>query len=179
MMEKLLENEKIRLRAIEPEDLDVLYSWENDTDLWKWGASITPFSRFSIKQYLIDSGQDIYERKQLRLMIEETASKHLVGTIDLYDFNPFHQRAGVGILIDKAHQQNGYALQALTLLEQYCFNFLKMNQLYAFIAESNEKSIALFKHAGYVQSAKLHQWLSLGTGFTDTLVLQRLKTDYL
>lgn len=177
-MEKLLENESIRLRAIEPEDIDVLYAWENDTDLWKCGASIAPFSRFSIKQYLIDSEQDIYTRKQLRLIIESADRMQIIGTVDLYDFDPFHQRAGVGILIDKAHQQKGYARQTLTLLEKYSFGFLKINQLYAFIPETNKKSVSLFKNAGYMEAGKLKQWLSIENGFTDTLILQRIKTEY-
>ena len=39
-MSKLLENKTIQLRAIEPEDLEVLYKWENDTDVWKYGSEI-------------------------------------------------------------------------------------------------------------------------------------------
>ena len=30
-----MENELIRLRALEPDDVQVLYKWENDTEVWK------------------------------------------------------------------------------------------------------------------------------------------------
>ena len=65
----LLENGNIRLRAVEPEDLDRLYSWENNTRLWDVGNTRNPYSRYILKQYIINSDKDIYENKQLRLMI--------------------------------------------------------------------------------------------------------------
>lgn len=68
-MSKLLQDDTILLRALEPEDLDILYEWENDTDLWKYGSSLSPFSRFALRQYLVYAQQDIYQTKQLRLMI--------------------------------------------------------------------------------------------------------------
>ena len=173
-MTKLLENNHIRLRAIEPEDIDVLYGWENDTDLWQYGATTAPFSRFVISEYLINSKQDIYQNRQLRLMIELKASGTAIGTIDLYDFEPLHRRAGIGILIDKAHRRKGFALQTLALIERYCFEFLKMNQLYAFIPEQNKNSIALFKKAGFCQSGVLKKWLMVGYGFEDVLIVQKI-----
>lgn len=173
-MNKLLENHEIRLRAIEPEDLDLLYEWENDTQLWAHGASIAPFSRYAIKEYLINAAQDIYQLKQLRLMVELKTEKTAIGTVDLYDFDPFHRRAGVGILIRKSHHRQGFALQTLSLLEEYAFGFLKMKQLYAFVPQQNTASTTLFQKAGYAASGTLSAWLSHENGFSDVVVLQRI-----
>ncbi|MFA7105384.1 MAG: GNAT family N-acetyltransferase, partial [Dysgonamonadaceae bacterium] len=120
----LLENDSIKLRAIEPEDLDQLYEWENDTELWKFGSSIAPFSRYAIKQYINRSGENIFQTHQQRFIVELKSSKQSIGTIDLYDFDPFHKRAGVGILVDKKFQGKGLGSQILTLLEEYAFGFL-------------------------------------------------------
>jgi diamine N-acetyltransferase len=176
-MKKLLENKLIRLRATEPEDLEVLYSWENDTAMWKNGVSIAPFSRFTIRQYLIDSKQDIYTDRQLRLMVELKESGETIGTIDLYDFDPFHRRAGVGILIDKRFRKQGYGLQTLKLLEDYAFDFLNLHQLYAFIPESNTSSIYLFTKAGYIKAARLKEWLSTGDSSEDVQVMQKIRPE--
>ena len=176
-MNRLLENDHIRLRAIEPEDIDVLYMWENDTELWELGSSIAPFSRYIIKEYLINSKQDIYQNKQLRLMIELKESRTAIGTIDLYDFDAFHSRAGVGILIDKSYRNQGFGLQSLELLENYGFEFLKLKQLYAFIPEKNQNSVKLFQKAGYTQSGRLKEWLSGKDSFEDVLVLQLITSN--
>lgn len=174
-MNRLLENSTINLRAPEPEDLDSLYAWENDTAIWENGASIVPFSRYSIKQYLIDYKHDIYSDKQLRLIVALKDSNIPVGAVDLYDFDPLHLRAGVGILIDHKYRRNGYALQALTLLEAYAFQFLHMNQLYAVIPEKNKGSIRLFTKAGYRQTGLLEQWLSLDGMYSHALIMQKIR----
>ena len=175
-MMKLLENKTLRLRAIEPEDLDALYTWENDTELWQLGASIAPFSRYAIKEYLINATQDIYQNRQLRLMIELKESGEAIGTIDLYDFDPLHRRAGIGILIDKKYRHQGFGLQTLTLIKTYCFEFLKMNQLYAFIPEKNNISLDLFQKAGFSPSGTLKDWLSSEHGFGNVIVMQVINT---
>jgi diamine N-acetyltransferase len=172
-MNGLLENSTLRLRAPEPEDMDLLYVWENDTSIWENGASIVPFSRYSIKQYLIEHTHDIYVDRQLRLMITIGETGESVGTIDLYDFDPFHRRAGVGILIDHNHRRKGYGLQALALLEGYAFRFLNLKQLHAIIPEKNSGSIQLFVKAGYRQTGLLEEWLRAGDSFCHALMMQK------
>lgn len=174
-MEDFFINRDIVLRSLEPEDLDVLYKWENDTRLWQKGATISPFSRFAIRQYIVDATDDIYHTRQLRMMLEEKESRLPVGTIDIYDFDPLHRRAGIGILIDEDFQQKGYALQALQCAERYAFGHLLLHQIYAFIPETNQPSLALFAKAGFEQTAVLKEWLSVEKAFVDVIVMQ--KTD--
>lgn len=65
----LLENHQIKLRAVEPEDLDLLYSWENETTLWIHGNTLAPYSKLVLRQYINDALEmDIYQSKQLRLI---------------------------------------------------------------------------------------------------------------
>lgn len=171
-MEKLLENSRICLRALEPEDLDCLYRWENDDSLWAFGSTLTPFSKFVLRQYIENSGQDLYEAKQLRLMIEDKASHTSVGTIDLYDFDPFHLRAGIGILIDSAYQKQGFAREALELLKNYAFRFFKLNQVYAFIPSMNIASQHLFRTSGFSEAGLLRKWNKASEGMEDVAVYQ-------
>lgn len=176
-MKKLLENNTIRLRAPEPEDIDKLYDWENDTALWEYGSAIAPLSRFTLHQYLIASKQDIYVDKQLRLMVELNESAEVIGTADLYDFDPFHRRAGVGILIDQKQRNRGYGLQVLMLLESYAFDFLSLRQLYAFVPEKNLASMQLFRKANYIPTGILREWLSAGDQFEHVQVWQKIKQE--
>ena len=104
-----LEGKKVRLRALEPEDLEFLYTLENDTEFWEISHTQTPFSKFVLKHYIENSHLDIYEAKQLRFIIEETTNNNSVGMIDLFDFNPQHKRAGIGIVINHKFQKEGFA----------------------------------------------------------------------
>ena len=171
-----LENEQIKLRALEPEDLDILYKWENDTELWMYGATIVPYSRFAIKEYITESQLDIFQSKQLRLMIVWKDNNKPVGTIDLYDFDPMNLRAGVGILIDAAFRRKGIGQQALDLLKDYAFDFLFLQQLFAHVPKQNETSLKLFSKSGYTNTACLKEWIKTSNGFEDVYVMQLLKS---
>ncbi|MDR2118376.1 MAG: GNAT family N-acetyltransferase [Tannerellaceae bacterium] len=172
---KLLKNDRLRLRTLEPEDIDLLYAWENDTSLWAWGSTVSPYSRYTLKEYIAGSHQNIYEARQLRLMIEDTASGTGVGLIDLYDFDPHHRKAATGILIDPSRQRQGVATDSLNLLAAYAFSFLKLHQLYAYIPADNGASRALFLRCGFCVSGVLKDWISSGDGgFSDVLFAQRI-----
>ncbi len=170
----LLENQQIRLRALEPEDLEVLYRWENDTTLWSLGSTLAPYSRYILKEYIASSTQDLFQTRQLRLMIEEKSTCQPAGTIDLYAFEPHHHRAGVGILIDPRYQQQGIATQALELLSGYAFNFLKCHQLYTHIPAGNTASLKLFTRCGFKITGTLAEWIMTQEGYTDVIVMQQI-----
>ncbi len=170
----MLQGERIKLRAIEPSDAKLLYQWENDTSVWHVSNTITPFSKDVIQQYLASAHLDIYTTKQLRLIIE-TENKTPIGCIDLYDFNPLHLRAGIGILISAAeHRRKGYADEALDILIKYAFNTLNLNQLFCHIGVENTGSVALFqKHKFRIVGTKKN-WVKNGKNWSDVHFLQLL-----
>ena len=176
-MDNTLQSPNLRLRALEPSDLDLLYSWENNMEIWNVSNTITPFSKYILNKYIESSHQDIYEAKQLRLIIEAKNQSslmfHPVGAIDLFDFDPFHSRAGIGILIHDAEERNkGYATEALKLLVKYSFETLQLHQLYCNIAAANLASIQLFQRLGFKIVGIKEQWLKMRNGWENELMLQ-------
>lgn len=175
-----LSNSHIRLRALEPQDLDMLYKWENTSAYWLHGNTLSPYSRFALQKYITETQQsDIYESKQLRLMVELIEDGITIGIIDLYDFDIRNSHAGVGILIDEAYQNRGYATQALDLIKNYAFNFLGLYQLYAFIAITNTYSLQLFENAGYKHAGILKNWILVDDIYEDVQIFQLLNNRVL
>ncbi|MEI6576139.1 MAG: GNAT family N-acetyltransferase [Bacteroidota bacterium] len=162
------------LRALEPEDIDTLYNWENDTSLWPVSNTLSPFSRFTLEQYVMNAGQDIFATKQLRLMIVEQHSGETVGTVDLFDFEPSHHRAGIGIMIKSDNRRQGLAGDALKLMLDYSFNTLDLHQLYCNISPNNEASLQLFKKQGFEIVGLKKQWLKRPSGWEDEYLLQKI-----
>ena len=141
----LLQRDGYRLRAPEPEDLGVMILFENTTSLWEVSNATGPYSRFYLKQYIETNQNDLYEDKQLRLMIENP-DKQVVGIIDICNFDPFHNRAEIGIVVADSYQKKGIGKLALQLLKEHCFDFLGIHQLFAYIDVSNEPCRKLFKN---------------------------------
>jgi len=166
---------EIRLRAIEPEDLELLYSWENNNSWWIISNTIAPFSRYTLKRYIRNSHKNIYETGQLRLMTELIKEKQTIGTIDIFDFDHFHKRAGIGILIAVEEQRRkGYATMALKCLSDYCFRTLQLHQLWCNILANNRESIELFTKQGFVQIGIKKDWVKTVDGYLDEYMFQML-----
>ena len=153
-----LNSKNIVLRAVEPEDAKNLYEWENDRSIWAISNTQIPFSKFVLEEFANTSHQDIYTNKQLRLMAEDVATGETIGCIDIFEFDPQHARAGVGIYIHKDHREKGYASECLQLVIDYAFKTLHLKQIYSHINASNIASLNLFVKNGFEKSALMKAW---------------------
>ena len=169
-------SERVRLRAMEPEDLEVMYAMENDSQTWDVTNFTVPYSRFVLKQYIENSECDMFADRQLRMMIVRAEDDALIGTIDITEFSPMHARGEVGIAIRKEYQGNGYAKEALRLLCDYVFSFLYLKQLIVHISVDNEASIRLFESCGFVRCGLLKEWWRVGGCYKDVVLLQLLRS---
>lgn len=174
----MLEGKNLILRALEPTDVELLFDWENDENLWHLSNTIVPFSRFTLEQYILNSHQDIYTTKQLRLMIDKKdhVQNNPIGSIDLFDFDPTNKRAGIGILITQNEQNKGYASEALELLINYCFSTLQLHQIYCNISVDNEASLKLFKKQNFTVVGLKKEWLLIEGKWMDENILQLINT---
>lgn len=178
MSVKALQGEHLVLRALEPADLDFLYALENDPDIWEISGTLTPYSRKVLQQYLEGAHRDIYEVKQLRLVICLEPEGPGIGLIDLFDFDPRHMRAGVGIVIaESASRNRGYGAEALQLLCAYAFDTLGLHQIYAGVGAANAPSLRLFRKLGFEQTGTRKDWLRTADGFRDEVFFQKMNPN--
>lgn len=169
-----MQNDFVKLRALEPNDLRILYRWENNMDIWDVGNVVNPLSQAVLQSYIRNSHNNIYQDMQLRMMIDNMQGV-TVGCVDLYDFEPRSLKAGIALLIDSPYQGNGYAYQTMLLLEHYAFDFLHIHQLYAYIPELNKPSVRLFDKLGYQRSAVLKDWTLHNGQYQNVIVFQKIK----
>jgi len=168
-----IQAEKIYLRALEPNDLELLYQMENNLSVWDVSNTITPFSRDILKLFLETAHQDIFTNKQLRLMICLNSNHAVVGTVDLFDFDPHHLRIGIGILIIENFRKQGFAHEAIKLSLDYCFNTLLVNQVFCNISDKNIESIKLFEHSNFIFAGNKKVWNRIGVNdYEDELIYQ-------
>ncbi|MFT4753350.1 MAG: diamine N-acetyltransferase [Salibacteraceae bacterium] len=162
-------DKSIKLRALEPTDLDLIYRWENDNRVWFSSSTTRPLSKQTLQWY-IDSVNDVYTDKQLRMIIVNKYEP--VGCVDLFDFDPLNQRMGVGIMIDANFEGMGFAQLAIQEVKKYAFTQLGVHQLFCQIAASNSRSIALFEKVGFLHTATKKDWLRIENQWIDELFFQ-------
>ena len=170
------QNENIIIRAAEPYDADLIYNWENDQEIWRVSETYIPYSLYQIEQFLMNN--DLFSMRQIRIMIEKNNNNTCIGCIDIYDFDPIHMRAGIGILIQKDYRKLGFARQALELIIHYCFNTLMLKQIYCLIDVLNNDSIKLFTNIGFEQCGLRKEWIKTPNGFIDEIEFQLINKDF-
>lgn len=161
----------VRLRAIEPEDLDMLYGIENDTKLWNVSVTSVPYSRYTLYDYIANSKNDIYSDRQVRMMVENGGGE-VVGIVDLINFDPKHLRAEIGIVIKREYRNRGYAQAAIGEICDYALNVLHLHQLYALVNRDNPHSLKLFEKTGFSVSSELKDWLFDGKNYHNAVLMQ-------
>ena len=138
MNENWLKDDMIRLRAPEPEDLELMYAMENDTSLWSVGNATLPYSRYTLREYLEQSRQDLITERQARFVIEIENGER-AAMIDLADYDPINGRAEVciGILGGTLGNATGhyvaceslaFFLLYLIILTNYIINLSKRKE---------------------------------------------------
>lgn len=168
----------IRLRALEPEDIDRLYRWENDPAVWSSGVDHVPFSRHVLTEYIMQAASaDLYASRQLRLIGCDGDNGAAVSCVDLYDYDPYNHRAAVGLLVDAAQRNQGYGRATLRSLADYCRDHLQLHQLYATIALDNHACRCAFEYAGFEQCGLFDEWQWSPQGWKDCVMLALLLTD--
>ena len=175
MNDRWLESENMRLRAPEPEDLELLYCMENDTALWSVGTTLLPYSRHTLRCYIEQTTGDLYSERQARFIVE-LGGGETTGMIDLAEFNPFDSRAEVCIGILGKYRGKGIASEALALLMEYSFGYLGIHQLYAYIPSGHDASKKLFENAGFTHTCTLKEWKRDGENFIDIELYQSFKS---
>jgi diamine N-acetyltransferase len=175
----MIRGTSVILRAMEPQDVDLMMIYENDTEIWPVSGTLVPYSRYTLEQFYKNAVQDIYTARQLRLAIELIKEAHrgqTIGYVDLFDFEPQQRRAGVGILVgDKKERNKGYATEALMLLCRYSFEVLNIHQLYCHIDNDNEASLHLFEKTGFKSCGILKDWIIFDGLWRDVTMMQLLR----
>ena len=162
----------LKLRALEPNDLELVYEVENDKSLWVYSNTSSPFSRHTLKKFIENSHLDIIEHKQLRLVIADDEQSY--GFIDLYDYDFINRRVGLGIIIFKKYRSKGIGLSSLQLTENYLLEHVPIHQVYANISSKDKESISLFEKSGFVNIGLKKDWIFYNNKFNDELLFQKI-----
>ena len=145
----MLVGKDIVLRSLKLDDLDFLFSIENNISYFEYSDSPSFYSKEDLSEFISNSTDDIIKYNQIRFVIEHYEKP--IGLIDLFDYNKRLRKAGIGIIIVEDFQNMGFGTESLKLLISYCWKELDLLHLYANIKASNIKSIKLFEKLGFIQ----------------------------
>lgn len=174
-----LEDDILRLRAVEPEDADMMWEVESDSGQWLENGMSAPYSRKNLRDYAETYDPDPIRAGQLRLVIErkDNGGNETIGLLDLYDISGLWRTAYVGIYILEKNRRKGYGRRALNIIGKYARTLLNLRILAAKVAESNSRSRTMFEDAGYSLSGEFKDWILSGETTLNLLIYTKRLSD--
>ncbi len=165
---------KITLRALEPEDLELLYTIENDSSTWDICSARVNYSRYTLKQYIAQQPQDISTAGEVRLAITDSNNQETIGLIDLTSYSAINRSAEIGITLLREHRGKGYGRAAIKAIEQYAKDALNMRMLYAHtLADNTSVAKNMFLRSNYIPVAVLPEWHFCNGKYADLTVFKK------
>lgn len=162
----------IMLRALEPDDIDILFRIENDPEQWDVSPTTMPYSREFLKDYILSTTGDIFIDKQVRLVIT-TDDGTPIGLADLQNFDPKNRKAEIGLTVLPQYRNKGLATKALKELLDYALHTVHLHQVYAIAPADNISSQAMMLKCGFKQQSLLEDWLFNGSEYQNAILFQR------
>lgn len=170
----MLYNTIMKVRPIEPEDLEVLYEIENEPGTWAVATPGGPYSHFALTRYIEQLGTDIFASGQMRLMVLDDDGIS-IGTLDITNYSPTDRSAEIGIAVRSEYRGKGWGMRMIQWLEQYAIKELNLRMLYARVADvQNLASQRLFSSLGYEKVAVLPEWVFLEGEYVDIAVFRKM-----
>jgi diamine N-acetyltransferase len=171
---------RLRLRAIEREDIPRFVKWLNDPEVREHISLVKPLS--------IPQEEKWYENLLLQpaaehpLVIERLSDGNQwepIGNIGFMDINWINRSTEFGIFIgDKSCWSHGYGREAIELLIRYGFNTLNMNRIYLRVDETNLRGIRCYEHAGFIHEGRQRQAKLENGQYIDLLMMSILRSEW-
>jgi RimJ/RimL family protein N-acetyltransferase len=172
------EGPNIRLRAVEPEDLERYQSFDEDSEMARSGWWIPfPRSNYAGKQWIekaaLEDGQD----DAFRFTIE--AKEHgVIGSMNTLSCERRNGTFKYGIAIGREYWGRGYAKEAIRLVLRYYFEELRYQKVTVHIYAFNERSIKLHESLGFQHEGQLRRMIFTGGEYHDEVLMGLTKEEF-
>jgi RimJ/RimL family protein N-acetyltransferase len=164
------EGERVRLRAVEPEDWETFWAWSHDTEAARGSYQIPfPISRELARRRQEQRATEEPQDHIFRWVIESRAGE-FVGTINTHSCEPRNGTFGYGLAVRAEHQRRGYASEAVVLVLRYFFRELRYQKVTVHVYAFNEPSIRLHERLGFTLEGRLRREIYTDGRYWDDLI---------
>ncbi|MHB8575005.1 MAG: GNAT family N-acetyltransferase [Dehalococcoidia bacterium] len=174
----MLHGKKVVLRAIERDDLPVLWQINNDLDIEIAGGGDPPEPvSLARMQAEFDKKAADGERDGMRFGIE--ADGKLVGLCELRDLSSTDRTAELGITIGAhAYLGHGYGRDTVNVLLDYAFRLRNVRRVWLRVLANNERAIRCYLACGFIEEGRLRQHVWSNGSYLDLVHMGILGTEW-
>ena len=175
----MIYGERIRLRAIEREDLPTFVEWLNDPEVIAGLVIYVPMSLEDESKWFEGLSNRPAEERPLCIEVKTEEGWRKIGNAGLHNIEWTHRAAEMGIVIgEKAYWNQGYGAEAMTLLLEYGFETLNLNRMFLRVYENNPRAIRAYEKAGFVHEGRMRQDHYADGRYYDVLLMSVLRSEW-
>jgi RimJ/RimL family protein N-acetyltransferase len=172
-----IEGKKVRLRAIEVEDLEKLHGWANDPEIWHMVVGWHfPYSMESQRKWFSSLDTDSNNKR----FAIETLDRRLIGTAHLTDIDWKNNHASHGMVLgQKQDRGKGYGVDTIMTIMRYVFEELHFERLDSSMIEYNIPSVNVYcQNCGWHQEGRMRNWFFRKGRYWDKIIVGVTRDDY-
>ncbi|MHB0858737.1 MAG: GNAT family N-acetyltransferase [Anaerolineae bacterium] len=162
--------EKVELRGVEPEDVEVFLAWNHDSDMCRGVDRVWfPASREHVRHWVERAGSAPLEGDEFQFVIANHAGE-MVGTLNTMRCDRRVGAFSYGVAVRREHQRQGYAHEAIRLVLRYFFDELRYQKVTADVYSYNEPSMRLHEKLGFQLEGRVRRTVLTSGRFADQLL---------
>lgn len=175
----VLEGRLVRLRALEPSDLERAYAWVNDYEVTQHLMLRYPMSRAQEEKYLSETSAQGSSFQDVRLAIDTKDGATHIGMTGLHRARAEDRGAELGIMIgDKSLWSNGYGTDTVQTLLRFAFDQMNLHKVMLGVFEFNERAQACYKKCGFVDEGRLREEYFQDGRYWDVIRMSILRREW-
>ncbi len=175
----MTQENKIRIRPIERNDLPAFVEWLSDPQVRENLGIHNPLSMAREERWFEHVLEGPEDEHPYVIEFKEDGKWRMIGNLALFGINTLDRSAEIGIVIgDKASWNKGYGCEAMKLMVGRGFNDLGLHRIFLRVFETNPRGIRCYEKAGFVHEGRLREAVWKNGKFLDVLIMSVLQTEW-
>jgi RimJ/RimL family protein N-acetyltransferase len=170
---------RVRLRAVERNDLLKFQDWLNDSEVTDHLSTYLPLSMADEEQWLERVSHLQQEEKPLAIEMKEGSSWRLIGNSGFFNLEWPNRSAEFGLFIgDKSVWNKGLGTETVRLLLRHGFETLNLHRIYLRVYSTNPRARRSYEKAGFVLEGTMREAVYRHGRYADVHIMSVLRSEW-
>lgn len=175
----VLYGERIRLRAVEREDVKQFHEWVNDPEVTRGLSLYLPLSMQDEENWFEGITKRDPNEKPFAIEIRKGRNWKLIGNCGVFNIDFVNRSGELGIIIgEKAEWNKGYGAETMTLLLRHGFETLNLHRLFLRVYSTNVRAVRSYEKAGFLLEGRLREAVYKRGRYDDVLIMSVLRSEW-
>jgi RimJ/RimL family protein N-acetyltransferase len=172
-----IRGEKVYLRPLERDDLEITIDAVNDREVAELVGFDMPFSKAMSEKWFEEEVLKRHGEREFFFVICELGSGAVIGQCGFHNYTP-GVRAEVGIFLLPGYTGRGFGTDAMNALLDYGFGQLGLQRIGLHVSPGNDRAIRSYEKSGFTYEARLRSFRRRRGEPIDDIVMSILREEW-